>query len=167
MVRALRSVLAAPLLVVVLVFATAGCASTAGSGPDDVGTSQSVTATGGSSVSAPSSTIATEAALAALRVPVEGRLKQPVRLESPMIRRGGTFVYLTAEPVGLDGSAIDYAAIPEFAPAVEAGAFDSRMEALLRLTDGKWQVLEYRIGPTDTAFEPWTQKYGIRWDPEE
>jgi hypothetical protein len=41
------------------------------------------------------------------------------------------------------------------------------MEALLRLTDGKWQVLEYRIGPTDTAFEPWTQKYGINWDPEE
>jgi hypothetical protein len=166
-VRALRSVLAAVPFAAVLLLASPGCSSTVRSGPSDVSTSPSVMATDGSSASASSSTIATEAVLAALRVPVEKRLKQPIRLESAVIRRGGTFVYLTAEPVGPDGSAIDYAAIPEFAPAVEAGAFDSRMEALLRLTDGKWQVLEYRIGPTDTAFEPWTQKYGINWDPEE
>ena len=43
--------------------------------------------------------------------------------------------------------------------AIEAGAFDDGIVALLRKRGGKWQVVKYVIGATDVPYLEWDKQY--------
>ena len=99
-----------------------------------------------------------KAILDALRVPVEKQLKQPVifKLDHLMVQSGWAF--LLGQPQRPDGAQVDYSGTV-YQDAVDAGAFDDGIVALLRNTNGKWRVTQYVIGATDVPYVDWDKKY--------
>lgn len=61
-------------------------------------------------------------------------------------------------PIQPDGNEIDYART-KYAEEMAEGAFDAEAEALLRREGGKWKLLEWRFGATDTEVDLWLEKY--------
>lgn len=99
------------------------------------------------------------AILDAARAPVQKALGKPVQfvVKQLNVLNHWAFVYATMQGPG--GTPIDYAGTP-FAQAAEHGAKSDDYLALLRMRDGKWQVLADSIGPTDVAWATWPEQYG-------
>jgi hypothetical protein len=100
-----------------------------------------------------------KAILDALRVPVQQKLGQKVLFVVQGITVQDGFAFMGGKPVQPSGAAIDYSHTI-YAAAVQAGAFDDAVYALLRWTDGSWKVLAYNIGATDVTWSPWAAEYG-------
>ena len=94
----------------------------------------------------------------ALRTPVEKRLKQPVIFKINHLKVQNNWAFLIGRPQNSDGSAIDYTNTV-YRDAVDAGAFDDGIVALLRKVNGKWTVVQYVIGATDVPYVDWDKKY--------
>ena len=94
----------------------------------------------------------------ALRVPVKKQLRQKVifRIDHLKVEKGWAF--LLGAPQRPDGSSIDYTGTV-YQEAVDEGAFDDSIVALLRNTNGKWRVVQYVIGATDVPYVDWDTKY--------
>jgi hypothetical protein len=99
-----------------------------------------------------------KAILDALRVPVEKQLKQPVIFKIDHLKVQNNWAFLTGRPQNSDGSAIDYTNTV-YQEAVDSGAFDDGIVALLRRAGVKWTVVQYVIGATDVPYENWDKKY--------
>ena len=56
------------------------------------------------------------------------------------------------------GGAMDYRGTG-YQEAIDAGAFDDGIVALLRKRGGKWQVVKYVIGATDVPYVEWDKEY--------
>jgi hypothetical protein len=93
-----------------------------------------------------------------LRVPVEKRLKQPVIFKIDHLKVQNNWAFLSGRPQTSDGNAIDYTNTV-YGEAVDSGAFDDGIVALLRRVNGKWTVVQYVIGATDVPFVDWDKKY--------
>jgi hypothetical protein len=100
-----------------------------------------------------------KAILDALRVPVEQELQQEVLFVVEGIKVQDGYAFMQGRPVQPDGAPIDYSRTV-YQEAVQAGAFDDAIFALLRWTDGSWKVLAYDIGATDVSWAPWASDYG-------
>jgi hypothetical protein len=100
-----------------------------------------------------------KAILDALRVPVEQELQQKVLFVVEGIKVQDGYAFMQGRPVQPDGAPIDYSRTV-YQEAVQAGAFDDAIFALLRWTDGSWKVLAYDIGATDVSWAPWASDYG-------
>ena len=100
-----------------------------------------------------------KAILAALRVPVEATLKQPVvfKVEGISVKQGWAFVQ--GEPLRPDGRQPDYTRT-QYAQAVKDGLFGYDIDALLRFRNGVWAVVKYYIGATDVEWSSWAKDYG-------
>ncbi len=94
----------------------------------------------------------------ALRVPVEKDLKQRVIFKVDRLRVAGDWAYARVSPTQPDGDEIDFSRT-KYRKQVELGAFDPQGEALLRLEDDGWKVLEWVFGGTDVASVTWGDKY--------
>lgn len=94
----------------------------------------------------------------ALRVPVEKRLKQPVIFKIDHLKVQNSWAFLTGRPQSSDGSAFDYTNTV-YQDAVDSGAFDDGIVALLRKVKGKWTVVQYVIGATDVPYVDWDKEY--------
>jgi hypothetical protein len=94
----------------------------------------------------------------ALRVPVGKQLKQPVIFKIEHLKVQNNWAFLNGRPQNSDGSAIDYTNTV-YQDAVDAGAFDDGIVALLRNVNGKWKVVQYVIGATDVPYVDWDKKY--------
>jgi len=94
----------------------------------------------------------------ALRVPVEKQLKQPVIFKIDNMKAQNNWAFLSGRPQNSDGSAIDYTGTV-YEDAVDSGAFDDGIVALLRKVNGKWTVVQYVIGATDVPYVDWDKKY--------
>lgn len=94
----------------------------------------------------------------ALRVPVGKQLKQPVIFKIDHLKVQNNWAFLNGQPQNSDGSAFDYTNTV-YQDAVDAGAFDDGIVALLRKVNGKWKVVQYVIGATDVPYEDWDKKY--------
>jgi len=94
----------------------------------------------------------------ALRIPVKRQLKQDLifKIDHLKVERGWAF--LLGVPQRPDGSTIDYTGTV-YHEAVDAGAFDDGIVALLRNVSGKWRVVQYVIGATDVPYVDWDTKY--------
>ena len=57
------------------------------------------------------------------------------------------------------GGPVDYRGT-KYGDAIDAGAFDDGIAALLRYNNGKWVVVDYSIGHTDVVWDPWADEYG-------
>lgn len=102
------------------------------------------------------------AILTAIRPAVEKHVLQPVKFTGVSIRTENSFAIVSGTQLKADGSEIDYTKIPEYAKLEETGMFDGGFEVLLQKNDGKWQVLEIRIGPTDTMQEEWMKIHQLK-----
>ena len=94
----------------------------------------------------------------ALRGPVEKQLKKPVIFKIDHLKVQNNWAFLTGRPQNSDGSAIDYTNTV-YQEAVDSGAFDDGIVALLRQVNSKWKVIQYVIGATVVPYVDWDKKY--------
>jgi hypothetical protein len=92
--------------------------------------------------------------LNALRVPVEKKLKQKISFSVSHFKVGRNWAFLSGEPQNARGGRPDYRKTP-YRDAVDSGAFDNNIFALLKKTGGKWTVVTYAIGCTDVCYLEW------------
>ena len=93
-----------------------------------------------------------------LRAPVEKELKQKVVFLIHRLKVQNGWAFLEGVPQQPDGRPVNYAITPH-RTALEAGAFDDGILALLRKEKGAWRVVVYGIGSTDYPAPSWQQKY--------
>lgn len=94
----------------------------------------------------------------ALRIPAEKELRQSVIFKVDRLRVAGDWAYARVSPTKPNGDEIDFSKT-KYRKQVELGAFDPQGEALLRLEDDGWKVLEWAFGGTDVASAAWGDKY--------
>ena len=94
----------------------------------------------------------------ALRAPVERELKQKVVFKIDRLKVKDGWAFLRGVPQRPDGGRVDYGSTP-YSEAIEQGAFDDAIVALLRKKAGKWQVVKYVIGATDVPYVTWDKDY--------
>ncbi len=99
-----------------------------------------------------------KAILDSLRVPVEKKLKQTLVFKVDHLKVQNGWAFLLATPQKPDGTAPDYHGTV-YQQAVDAGAFDNGIVALLHNVDGKWKVINYVIGATDVPYVDWDKTY--------
>ena len=94
----------------------------------------------------------------ALRAPVEKQLKQKVVFKIDHLKVQSDWAFLRGVPRQPGGAALDYKGTP-YQTAVEEGAFDDGIVALLRKRRGRWQVVQFVVGATDVPYVDWDKKY--------
>ena len=94
----------------------------------------------------------------ALRAPVEKQLKQKVVFRIDHLKVQNDWAFLRGVPQRPDGAALDYKGTP-YQTAVDAGAFDDGIVALLQKRKGRWQVVRFVVGATDVPYVEWDKKY--------
>ena len=94
----------------------------------------------------------------ALRVPVQKQLKQKVIFKIDHLKVYSGWAFMKGVPQQSSGGALDYRGT-SYQKAIDAGAFDDGIVALLRQRGGKWQVVRYVIGATDVPYVDWDRKY--------
>lgn len=99
-----------------------------------------------------------KAILDALRIPVEKQLKQSVVFKIDHFKVQGGWAFLTGVPRNPNGSAVNYKGTI-YQEALDAGAFDDGIVALLRNVNGKWRVIQFVIGATDVPYVDWDTEY--------
>ena len=99
-----------------------------------------------------------KAILDTLRVPVEKELKQKVVFRIRRLKVQNGWAFLDGTPQQTSGKPIDYRNT-RHQTAIEAGAFDDGILALMRKDKGAWRVVVYDIGSTDYPAPSWQQKY--------
>jgi hypothetical protein len=99
-----------------------------------------------------------KAIMDALRVPVEKKLHQQVIFKADHLKVQSDWAFLIGKPQRLDGTPVDYSGTV-YKDAVDAGAFDDGIVALLHEVSGKWRVVQFVIGATDVPFVDWDKKY--------
>ncbi len=98
------------------------------------------------------------AALQAAQAAAQDELQVPLRLRAQTTRVAGAWAFVLAELRSPDGLAFDYAGTPR-AEAAREGYLSRQCAALLVRRDGRWQVLELRIGNTDAPWEGWAARH--------
>jgi len=99
-----------------------------------------------------------KAILDSLRTPVEKKLKQPVIFKIDHFKVQNGWAFILATPQKPDGGLPDYRGTV-YQAAVEAGAFDNGVVALLHNVNGKWKLVNYVIGATDVPYVDWDKTY--------
>jgi hypothetical protein len=94
-----------------------------------------------------------------LRVPVEKQLKRKVIFKVDHLKVLNGWAHMRGRPLNPDSSPIDYKGTP-YQEAVDEGAFDDGVYALLHKVKGKWKVVTYNIGATDVVWDGWDKEYG-------
>jgi hypothetical protein len=100
-----------------------------------------------------------DAILDAAREPVAKRLGKPVKFKVRTLVRDGDWAFMIAAMVDAAGRPISYAGTP-LASAEAEGAVSKDFVALLRLSGGRWRVVDQALGPTDVAWADWAGKHG-------
>ena len=95
-----------------------------------------------------------------LRVPCERDLRQKVIFKVSLLNVVGDWALARVTPTQPNGQDIDYRKT-KYREAFEADMFDGEGEALLRKKAGKWTLMEWRFGATDTEVMEWLKKYQI------
>lgn len=98
------------------------------------------------------------AILNGLRLPVEKDLKQKIVFVTDIFNVQGSWAYVSGTPQTPDGGRPDYRNT-RYADAVNSGAFDNNIFALLKRTSGKWKVVTYAIGCTDVCYLDWWSRF--------
>lgn len=88
-----------------------------------------------------------------------GTLGKPARLEVDGLRVSGEWAFLHAAIQTPGGQPIDYKGTP-FAEAAEAGGMSRSYAALLRGHATEWKLVKSALGPTDVAWQSWSEQFG-------
>ncbi len=95
-----------------------------------------------------------KAILDALRVPVEHDLKQKIVFTADHLKVTGTWAFISGSPQTPAGTRPNYTNT-KYKDAVDSGAFDNNVFALLKRSGRKWRVVKYALGCTDVCFLDW------------
>jgi hypothetical protein len=95
----------------------------------------------------------------AARQPVGKRLGKPVKFKVKRLERQGDWAFLIAAMQDASGNPITYAGTPLASAEVE-GMVSKDYIALLRVSAGKWRVVDNAVGPTDIAWADWSGRHG-------
>jgi hypothetical protein len=98
--------------------------------------------------------------LDAFRPAVEGQIGAPVIFVIKVLHVGGNWAYVEAVPQRPGGRRIDWART-RFREDFQAGMLEDLVLGLLQRSGRGWRVVEYRIGPTDIAWDEWVGKYRL------
>ena len=98
------------------------------------------------------------AILNALRKPVEKELGQRVVFQVDTLRVKGEWAFMSGRPLTSKGKKIDYRKTP-YRAALDSGAFDDWICALLKKNGTQWKVLRYAIGATDVVWDGWDREF--------
>ena len=101
--------------------------------------------------------------LDAVRPMVEAEVGKPVEFVVRDMRVLGEWAFVDLAPQRPGGGAIEYV-YSRYQAAVDAGAFDNEVVALLRDTPRGWLVYQYALGATDVTWIGWWTYYPV---PEE
>ena len=94
-----------------------------------------------------------------IRPRVEADLGRRVLFVVDFINVDGNWAFLAVTPVNRDGSKID---IYSTRYAKDADFMDGLANySVLKYANGRWNEIEWVVGPTDVAYEPWPEKYGF------
>jgi hypothetical protein len=93
------------------------------------------------------------------RQPVTKRLGKPVKFQVKRLERQGDWAFLIAAMQDSAGKPLSYAGTP-LASAEAEGMVSRDYVALLRLSGGKWRVVDNAVGPTDVAWADWADRHG-------
>ena len=96
----------------------------------------------------------------ALREPCERDLKQKVIFKVEQLKVVGDWAFARVTPLRPDSQPINYSKT-KYRTLVEEGVFDAMGEALLKQKGGRWSVVEWRFGATDTEVDLWRTKYRL------
>ena len=99
-----------------------------------------------------------QAIIDALRLPVQKQLKKKVIFKVDHLKVQNGWAFMKGVPQEPDGGAVDYRDTV-YQTAIDAGAFDDGIVALLRKRKGRWQVVQYVIGATDVPYVEWDKEY--------
>lgn len=101
-----------------------------------------------------------KALLDALRPSIEADLGQALIFEVETLRESGGSAFAAVSPRTPDGKPVDFAKT-RHAQRLRDGVLDGdTVYAIFQHRDGRWQVQEYAVGPTDVAWAGWAQDYG-------
>lgn len=93
-----------------------------------------------------------------MRVACEQDLGQKVIFKVDHLAVIDDWAFARVTPLRPNGEPIDYRKT-KYKEAFEADMFGGLGEALLRRQYGKWRLLEWRFGATDTEIEVWRDNY--------
>lgn len=99
-----------------------------------------------------------QAIVDALRSPVQKHLRKKVIFKIEHLKVQGDWAFMRGVPQQPGGGAMSYGDTV-YQVAIDAGAFDDGIVALLRKRGGKWQVVKYVIGATDVPYLEWDKQY--------
>ncbi|HZE70747.1 MAG TPA: hypothetical protein VE135_14645 [Pyrinomonadaceae bacterium] len=99
-----------------------------------------------------------KAILDTLRVPIEKKLKQSVVFKIDHFKVQNGWAFILATPQKPEGGPPDYRGTV-YERAVDAGAFDNGVVALLHNVKGNWKLVNYMIGATDVPYVDWDKTY--------
>jgi hypothetical protein len=100
------------------------------------------------------------AILDGVRPMVEAEVGAPVEFVVNDMRVLGEWAFVDLAPQRPGGGAIEYV-YTRYQAAVDAGAFDNNVVALLRFTPSGWLVYQYALGATDVAWYGWWDYYPV------
>jgi len=100
------------------------------------------------------------AILDAVRRMVEAEVGPPVAFVVNDMRVLGEWAFVDLTPQRPGGGAIEYV-YSRYQAAVDAGAFDNNVIALLRMTPTGWLVYQYALGATDVPWIGWWDFYPV------
>jgi hypothetical protein len=93
-----------------------------------------------------------------VRLETEAMVGAPVEFVVDTMNVLGEWAFVEATPQRPGGGAIPYV-YSRYQPAVDAGAFDDEVIALVRNTPAGWLVYEYSLGATDVVWLSWIGLY--------
>ncbi len=99
-----------------------------------------------------------KAILAALRIPVERELKQPIVFAAEHFNVSGKWAFAGGDPQAPGGGQPNYRGTP-YQEAIDADMFDNNIFAILKKTGTKWKVVHYDIGCTDVCYADWWRRF--------
>jgi hypothetical protein len=91
---------------------------------------------------------------------VEAEVGKPVEFVVTNLRVLGEWAFADLRPQRPGGGRIEFI-YSRYQAAVDAGAFDAAVVALLRNTPRGWLVYEYVLGATDVAWYGWWSSYPV------
>jgi hypothetical protein len=98
--------------------------------------------------------------LDAVRPMVEAEVGKPVEFSVNDLNVLGEWAFAILTPQRPGGGPIEYV-YTRYQGAVDAGAFDNQVIALLRETPTGWLVYGYSLGATDVPWEEWKNEFPV------
>ncbi|EFV13526.1 hypothetical protein [Segniliparus rugosus] len=90
---------------------------------------------------------------------IQKQLGKPAELRVQALHSSGEWAFVFATMIKPDGQDFDYDGT-EWAAAAEHGGKSTRYAGLFHNVGGTWQLTASAVGPTDTAWTPWSSQYG-------